>query len=185
MPASDVAYSLLVDLVRGLENRPITSNERTQIESEVLSFVRDNGIEGDAPILRRLSERLSYSYFPTVSNLKDLSYEKKVSTVSHVGNTAISNDRLSILRSKRYDFANLSLQPARKDVLYVCSIKRTKSALSTSYRMIIENVKIVCSAFDCVPDQDSGGESNLMINVLIIRIIHNTHKYNTPRLDIT
>ena len=71
MPASDVAYSLLVDLVRGLENRPITSNERTQIESEVLSFVRDNGIEGDAPILRRLSERLSYSYFPTVSNLKD------------------------------------------------------------------------------------------------------------------
>ena len=66
-----------MDLLRGLEHRPISSSERFQVESEGLYFADEDKLKADSPILQSLTERLSSSYFPTASNLKMFAPEAK------------------------------------------------------------------------------------------------------------
>ena len=165
MPETDKAYALLVDLLHGLENRPISSNERADIEIEVESFAKDNHIDRDSVIFRRLSERLSFSYFPTVSYLKNNAVDKKQSlyldsTISNTTNTTESIKSIDCIFNQEFDFTELSLQPARKDFLYVCSIRRVKSALSTSYRMFMEDARSVKSAHETSVVTGNGGNGN-------------------------
>lgn len=144
----DQCCTLLADLLHGLENRPISSTEKTQIELEIQRFVKDNNIRGDTPILYRLIERLSFSYFPTVSNLKNLSFEKKKTSVL---STETRNGMMTPSREQskdmNIDYSILALQPAKADMLYICSVRRVKSALSASYRMSIDNTKSLEPAF--------------------------------------
>lgn len=132
----------LIELLRSLENRPISSSERAQIQLEVQCFVKDKKIKQDSPILQSLSERLSFSYFPTVSYLKKSSYERKPppSNVSPVVSDA-TRTQDSMIHPHLSDYYSFALQPAVADIFYVCSIRRIKSALSTSYRMSIENTR--------------------------------------------
>ena len=134
------ALDPLVDLLRGLENRPISSSERFQIESEVLYFANENKLKADSPILQSLTERLSFSYFPTVSNLKKFAPEAKPPLSNGVG-AADTSKQDSAGSSGHRDYYNLALQPALQDVFYTCNIRRYKSALSTSYRMYIKCVR--------------------------------------------
>lgn len=155
----DECWSLLADLLQGLESRPISSSERTQIELEIQNFVADNDIKKDAPILCRLLERLSFSYFPTVSNLKDSSFEKK----SPPFLTLKSKEETEVrpaeqLRALHPDYCSLALQPAKTDMLYVCNIRRIKSALSISYRMSIENTKSLGTASMSAHNPKNGGK---------------------------
>ena len=60
-----------------MENRPITSSELFQVESEGLYFADEDKLKADSPILQSLTERLSSSYFPTASNLKMFAPEAK------------------------------------------------------------------------------------------------------------
>ena len=137
----------LVDLLRGLEDRPISSSERFQIESEVQYFVDENKIKTDSLVLQSLSDRLSFAYFPTVSNLKKVTTEPKPPSSNGVG-TADTSKQDSICGSGHRDYYNLALQPALPDVFYTCNIRRIKSALSTSYRMSIECVKSLKNTSD-------------------------------------
>ena len=132
--------SPLTHLLRGLENRPISAAERRQIEFEVQCFVKENNIKADAAILRSLSERLSFSHFPTVSCLKKMPVEKKTSFVGAVI-SEVSQTNDSIDNTRFHDFYSLAMKPAEADLLYICCIRRTKSALSTSYRMSIERTR--------------------------------------------
>lgn len=131
----------LIDLLRSLENRPISSSERAQIQLEVQCFVKENKIKQDSPVLQSLSERLSFSYFPTVSYLKKSSYERK--PPPHISPTVSDGNRAqdSTTNAHLSDYYSFALQPAMPDIFYVCSIRRIKSALSTSYRMSIENTR--------------------------------------------
>ena len=155
----------LVDLLRGLENRPISSAERFQIESEVQYFVDEHKIKPDSPILQSLFERLSFSYYPTVSNLKKLTPEPKPQSSNGVG-AADTSKQDSTCSSGHRDYYNLALLPALQDVFYTCNIRRTKSALSTSYRMSIECVKFLKNT------SDGAGEEilRLFLDVLWERI---------------
>ena len=123
--------------MRGLENRPISSSERFHVEPEGLYFANEGKLKADSPILQSLTERLSFSYFPTVSNLKEFAPEAKPPLSNGVGavETSIQD---STGTSGHY---NLAPQPALRDVFYTFNIWRYKSALSTSYRMYIECVR--------------------------------------------
>ena len=137
----------LVDLLRGLEDRPISSSERFQIESEVQCFVDENKIKTDSLVLQSLSDRLTFAYFPTVSNLKKVTTEPKPPSSNGAG-SADTSKQDSTCGSGHRDYYNLALQPALPDVFYTCNIKRIKSALSTSYRMSIECVKSLKNTSD-------------------------------------
>lgn len=155
------ALDPLVDLLRGLENRPISSSERFQIESEVLHFANENKLKADSPILQSLTERLSFSYFPTVSNLKKFAPEAKPPLSNGAGTADIS--KLDSAGSSGHrDYYNLALQPALQDVFYTCNIRRHKSTLSTYYRMYIECVRSLKNT------TDGSGEEHwrLMIDML-------------------
>jgi hypothetical protein len=149
----------LIDLLRGLENRPISSSERAQIQLEVQCFVKDNKIKQDSPILQSLSERLSFSYFPTVSYLKKSSYERKPppSNVSPVVSDA-TRPQDSTINVHLSDYYSFALLPAVPDIFYVCSIRRIKSALSTSYRMSIENTRSLKNTSDSSTTNGNTGE---------------------------
>ena len=131
--------SPLTHLLRGLENRPISSAERRQIEFEIQCFVKENNIKDDSAILRSLHERLSFSHFSTASCLKWKTIERKPSLGYVVSEASMTNGSIDISRS--YDFYSLAMKPAETDLLYICCIRRTKSALSTSYRMSIERTR--------------------------------------------
>ena len=132
--------SPLTHLLRGLENRPISSAERRQIEFEIQCFVKENSIKDDSAILRSLHDRLSFSHFPTVSCLKKKTVERKPSVGCAVASEASQmNDAIDNFRS--YDFYSLAMKPAEADLLYICCIRRSKSTLSTSYRMSIERTR--------------------------------------------
>lgn len=137
----------LVDLLRGLEDRPISSSERFQIESEVQYYVDENKIKTDSLVLQSLSDRLSFAYFPTVSNLKKVTTEPKPPSSNGAGSTDTSKQD-STCGSGHRDYYNLALQPALPEVFYTCNIHRIKSALSTSYRMSIECVKSLKNTSD-------------------------------------
>ena len=131
-------------LLRGLENRPISSSERFQVESEGLYFADKDKLKADSPILQSLTERLSFSYFPTVSNLKKFAPEEKPPLSNGVGAVETSKQD-STGTSGLY---NLAPQPALQDVFYTFNIWRYKSALSTSYRMYIECVRSLKNTTD-------------------------------------
>ena len=155
----DECCSLLADLLQGIESRPISSSERAQIELEIQNFVSDNDIKRETPILCRLLDRMSFSYFPTVSNLKYSSFEKKSSLFlemkSKDGTEAHPAEHL---RDFHPNYCSLALQPAKADVLYVCSIRRIKSALSISYRMSIANTKSLGAASISAHNTNNGGK---------------------------
>ena len=131
-------------LLRGWENRPISSSERFQVESEGLYFVDEDKLKADSPILQSLTERLSFSYFPTVSNLKKFAPQAKPPLSNGVGAVETSKQD-SIGTSEHY---NLAPQPALRDVFYTFNIWRYKSAISTSHRMCIERVRSLKSTTD-------------------------------------
>ena len=119
----DECCSLLADLLQGIESRPISSSERTQIELEIQNFVSDNDIKRETPILCRLLDRLSFSYFPSVSNLKYSSFEKKSSLFlamkSKEGTEAHPAEHL---RDLHPDYCSLALQPAKATGPFTISV---------------------------------------------------------------
>ena len=131
-------------LLRGLENRPISTSERFQVESEGLYFADEDKLKADSPILQSPTERLSFSYFQTVSNLKKFAPDAKPLLSNGVGAVETSKQD-STGTSGHY---NLAPQPALQDIFYTFNIWRCKSALSTSYRMYIECVRSLKNTTD-------------------------------------
>ena len=160
----------LVDLLRGLEERPISSSERFQIESEVRCFAEENKIKSDSQVLHSISDRLSFSYFPTVSNLKKLTAVEAIPKLL-LSNSSAAAESLKqdlICNSSHKDYYNLALQPALHDVFYTCNIRRIKSALSTSYRMFIECVKRLKNTSDGAGEQ----HRKMFIHILCRWLLH-------------
>ena len=97
-----------------MEHRSISSSKRFQVESEGLNIADEDKLKADSPILQSLTERLSFSYFPTVSNLKKFAPEAKPPLSNGVGVVETSKQD-STGTSGHY---NLAPQLALQDVFY-------------------------------------------------------------------
>ena len=86
--------------------------------SEGLYFADEDELKADSPILQSVTKRLSFSYFPTVSNLRKFAPEAKAPLSNGVGAVETSKQD-STGTSGHY---NLAPQPALQDVFYTFNI---------------------------------------------------------------
>jgi hypothetical protein len=139
----------LETFVRSLERRPISAQERKLIQTEALAFLKVNGINIEEKLPQKLSERLGYSFLPLVSTL-DLP-EQETDDSKNIDQLAMAGINGKVASGiTPYNYPGLSTQPARPGLYYMCSVRRIRSTLSTSYKMYL----------DCVKDLNNIGDVN-------------------------
>jgi hypothetical protein len=143
--------AILENLLRHLERRPISALERKTIQNEVISFIKDNNMKLDDPVPLQLSNRLGYSYLPFVCNLGLTN--SQVEGKGFEGEASPHDTHLAPIVPLPNEYSGLAVQPARAGLYYICTIRRIKSPLSTSYKMYLDNIRDLKSlAYNNGPD---------------------------------
>lgn len=61
------AESILTTLLLQIDQRPLQSSERKDIQREITTFMKVNNITAENPIIQQFNTRLAYYFFPTIS----------------------------------------------------------------------------------------------------------------------
>ena len=129
--------SSMLDVEYLLSQKPLSWQDRSALvklletESDLEETALDMELTVDT-LRDRIEERISFSYFPT--NMKPITHPRSSSSLGNV----VADIEPSV-DDRKIDPAALYNTPA-DDTLFLCNIKRSKSALQTTYTMWLEEI---------------------------------------------